>query len=80
VRKIDYKKEWSHLYQASVKEVVLGVPTMSYLMVDGSGDPNTSLTSAAVEALFSLSYALKFLVKKGMRDRLRVMPLEGCGG
>jgi hypothetical protein len=80
VPKIDYKKEWSHLYKASAKEVVLvDVPTMNYLMVDGSGDPNTSAHfKTAVEALFSLSYALKFMVKKGDAGiDYGVMPLEG---
>jgi hypothetical protein len=80
VKKIDYKKEWSHLYKASAKEVALvDVPALNYLMVGGSGDPNTSTHfPSAVEALFSLSYALKFLVKKGDAGiDYGVMPLEG---
>jgi hypothetical protein len=80
VQKIDYKKEWSYLYSASAKEVMLvDVPELNYLMVDGSGDPNTSVHfQSAVEVLFSLSYALKFLVKKGDAGiDYGVMPLEG---
>lgn len=52
---------------------------MNFLMIDGEGDPNTSPTYAkAVEALFSLSYALKFAVKKGpLAIDYSVMPLEG---
>ena len=35
-------------------------------MVDGEGDPNTSKSYAdAIEALFAMSYTLKFAVKKG---------------
>lgn len=51
---------------------------MNYLMVDGAGDPNHSQEfSAAVEALFSFSYAVKFLVKKGaLAIDYSVMPLE----
>ena len=38
---------------------------MNFLMIDGSGDPNTSQEyKDAIEALFSLSYTLKFIIKK----------------
>ena len=78
--KIDLKKELKHLYRPSAKEVVeVDVPTMNYLMVDGEGDPNTAQAySDAVEALFSVSYAVKFMVKKGESAvDYAVMPLEG---
>lgn len=78
--KIDFKKELKHLYQPSAKEVVqVEVPTINYLMVDGQGDPNTSPAYAeAVEALFTVSYAVKFGVKKGdLAVDYGVMPLEG---
>jgi hypothetical protein len=80
VEKIDLKKELKHLYQPSAKEVVqVDVPIMNYLMVDGEGDPNTSrVFSDAVEALFTVSYAVKFKVKKGpLAIDYGVMPLEG---
>jgi hypothetical protein len=80
MQKIDLKKELKHLYQASAKAVVqIEVPTLQFLMIDGSGDPNTSHEYAqAVEALFSVSYTAKFMVKKGTSaiDYV-VMPLEG---
>lgn len=77
---IDYKKQLKHLYQPSQKEVeVVDVPEMNFLMVDGKGDPNNSLEYAeAVEVLFQVSYALKFMVKKGpLAIDYGVMPLEG---
>ena len=80
MEKVDLKKELKHLYQPSTKEVVrVDVPAMKYLMVDGDGDPNTSQTfKDAVEALFPLSYTLKFMVKKGpLAIDYGVMPLEG---
>ncbi len=80
MNKIDLKKELSQLYQASTKEVKqVEVPSMKYLMVDGKGDPNTSLEySQAVEALFAVSYAVKFMVKKSSQAiDYGVMPLEG---
>lgn len=80
MEKIDYKKQLKHLYQPSQKEVeVVDVPEMNFLMVDGKGDPNNSLEYAeAVEVLFQVSYALKFMVKKGpLAIDYGVMPLEG---
>lgn len=79
MQKIDLKKELKEFYQASAKEVrVVDVPPFSYLMIDGSGDPNTSPEYArAVETLFALSYAVKFHVKKAQGIDYVVMPLEG---
>jgi hypothetical protein len=80
VKKRDLKKELHPLYSPSAKEVVpVEVPRMHFLMVDGEGDPNTARPYAdAVEALFALSYALKFAVKKGpLAVDYGVMPLEG---
>ena len=77
--KIDHKKELKHLYRPSAKQVsVVDVPAMTFLMVDGRGDPNTSLAyQQALEALYSLSYTLKFKIKKGAGVDYTVMPLEG---
>jgi hypothetical protein len=79
MKKLDLKEKLKHLYKPSAKEVVLvDVPSMNYLMVDGKGDPNTSQSYAdAIEALFSISYAVKFMVKKTMEIDYGVMPLEG---
>ena len=80
MKKIDFKKELKHLYKPSVKSVGrVTVPGMNFLMIDGQGDPNTSQEfQDAVEALYSVSYALKFMVKKGdMATDYGVMPLEG---
>lgn len=78
--KIDYKKELPHLYSASAKKVELVlVPSMNFLQIDGAGDPNRSLAfQEAVEALFGVSYTLKFMIKKGEGGLdYGVMPLEG---
>ena len=78
--KIDLKKDLKPLYQPSAREVVqVDVPTFQFLMIDGEGDPNTSPAYAqAVEALFSVSYTAKFMLKKGPLARdYAVMPLEG---
>lgn len=76
--KTDYKKELRHLYHATKEPVVVDVPPMNFLMIDGSGDPNTTPEyQHAVEALFSVSYAVKFKMKKTQGVDYVVMPLEG---
>jgi hypothetical protein len=78
--KVDLKKELKVLYDPPAKEVVcVEVPAMNFLMVDGEGDPNTSLRyREAIEALYAVSYTLKFMVRKGPRAvDYGVMPLEG---
>jgi hypothetical protein len=79
MRKVDPKKELKQLYQASAKEVqAVEVPALQFLMIDGEGDPNTSAAySEAVEALFSVSYTAKFMMKKAGTVDYTVMPLEG---
>ncbi|PHV08607.1 hypothetical protein CSQ96_03430 [Janthinobacterium sp. BJB412] len=80
MEKIDLKKDWKQLYQPSAKAVAeVDVPPLHYLMVDGQGDPNTTPAYAeAVEALFSVAYTAKFMLKKGPQQiDYAVMPLEG---
>lgn len=80
MQKRDYKKELKHLYKPSAKKVVLvDVPKMNFLMIDGQGDPNTSQAfQDAVAALYPLAYTLKFMVKKGETGvDYGVLPLEG---
>ena len=50
---------------------------MAFVQVDGTGDPNTSpYFAAAVQALFSVSYTVKFALKKETGLVYRVGPLE----
>ncbi len=80
MEKINFKKEYKPLYSASSKKVAIAdVPKMNFLMIDGKGDPNISKEfQKAIEALFSLSYTLKFLIKKSeLAIDYGVMPLEG---
>jgi len=54
------------------------VPTMNFLMIDGQGDPNTAQAYVeAVEALYAVSYTLKFISKRELGKDYVVAPLEG---
>jgi len=76
--KIDYKKEFKELYNAKPEAVIVKVPALNYLAIDGSGDPNTSIEfKQCVEALFALAYTIKFSIKKSQGIDFGVMPLEG---
>ena len=77
--KIDLKAERKDLYappQGRFTEVV--VPEMTFLVIDGHGDPNTSEDYRnAVEALYAVSYAAKFISKREADRDYIVAPLEG---
>ena len=80
MKKIDYKKELKHLYRPSARKVeIVDVPKMNFLMIDGKGDPNKSQSfQDAIDVLYPLSYALKFMIKRGeMAVDYGVLPLEG---
>jgi hypothetical protein len=66
------------LHRASATPQFVQVPRLSFLMIDGAGDPNTALAyQDAVEALYSLSYTLKFDLKKRAGLDYHVAALEG---
>ncbi|WPJ96901.1 GyrI-like domain-containing protein [Coraliomargarita algicola] len=77
--KVDYKSELKALYKPSAKRIdAVDVPTMHYLMVDGAGEPESESYIAAIQALFTVSYTMKFMVKRELqRMDYGVMPLEG---
>ena len=79
MEKIDYKKEFKHLYRSSAKKVeVVEVSKMNFLMIDGDGGPNHPTFQNAIEVLFPLSYTLKFMIKKSdIGIDYGVLPLEG---
>ena len=80
IEKLDLKKKWKQFYQPPVNQITtVHVPPLTYLMVDGKGDPNTSKAfHLAIEALYALSYTLKFSIRKSpLPLDYGVMPLEG---
>jgi hypothetical protein len=78
MNKFDYKKELKHLYLPTAnKFTIVDVPAMKFLMVDGTGNPNTSLDfQEACNALYGMAYTIKFSNKPRGMD-FTVPPLEG---
>lgn len=77
--KVDRKRELKPLYTPPAREpVIVEVPDLSFLMADGHGSPESAQFQQAVEALYSVSYGLKFMLKLGLSAvDFTVMPLEG---
>ncbi|MEK6646402.1 MAG: GyrI-like domain-containing protein [Candidatus Firestonebacteria bacterium] len=79
MEKYDYKKKLKYLYDASADKIgIIDIPPMNYLMIDGKGNPNKVPSfKEAVGTLYSISYNLKFTIKKEKNIDYKVMPLEG---
>lgn len=77
--KVDFKKTLKHLYNPPRKDfVIVEVPRMNFLMIDGQGDPNTAESyQHALEALYGMSFTIKFASKKELGRDYTVPPLEG---
>lgn len=75
---LDLKKLHKSLFTAPVGEFVLvDVPELSFLKVDGRGDPNSAPEySQALQWLYSVAYGIKFAAKAFAQDFV-VPPLEG---
>ena len=85
IKKLDLKKELKHLYMPSAKNVeIVHVPKLNFVMTDGQMEPGeTPETSVvfqnALEALYGISYTLKFMSKLREENPIdyTVMALEG---
>ena len=80
MEKVDLRKALKHLYNPKPgKPELIEVPSLSYAMVDGHGDPNTSSEfQEAIEALYGVSFTAKFTLKKADPPvDYSVMGLEG---
>jgi len=77
--KLDVKKALPRLYAPRNRDwEPVDVPQMWFLMVDGAGDPNRAPRyREAVEALYALSYRIKFLSRAELGRDYVVTPLEG---
>jgi hypothetical protein len=85
MKTLDLKKQFKHLYQPSAKKIeTVHVPNLQFAMIDGAiekgSEPGKSPQFAeATQALYGLSYTLKFMLKKRKTNAIDypVMALEG---
>ena len=84
MEQLDLKKKFGQLYKPSSKKIeIIEIPALQFAMLDGAIEaglaPGTSHSfQQAVEALYSISYTLKFAFKKRADKPIDypVMPLE----
>jgi hypothetical protein len=75
---VDLRKQLRYLYSPSASEAqTVDVPQFSFIMIDGRGDPNGAGFRDAIDALYNLSYTLKFTIKKEKSVDYSIMALEG---
>ncbi len=79
----DYKKEYKEFYMPKSQPTIVDVPTMNYIAVRGSGDPNAEGGDykKSIELLYGVAYTIKMSKKSdhkidGYFDFV-VPPLEG---
>lgn len=78
MEKVDFRRTLKHLYDAKPAVTLVDVPAMAFVMVDGTGDPNTAAAyGTAIEWLYATSYAMKFASKAELGLDYVVPPLEG---
>jgi hypothetical protein len=80
--KVDLKKDLKALYASGASAttpMLIDVPRLNYLMIDGEGDPNTSQQyQDSLGALYSVAYTMKSDRKhRSVEPDFTVMPLEG---
>jgi hypothetical protein len=85
MKTLDLKKDLKYLYRPSAKKVeIVQVPCLQFAMIDGAiekgyGPGNSPSFQEATQALYGISYTLKFMLKKRKSNAIDypVMALEG---
>jgi hypothetical protein len=79
--KHEWKKQEKAIYLPKNKPEVITVPSFNFFTMDGKGNPNNEAFSEAIGVLYSLSYAIKMMPKKGIIPNgyfeYSIYPLEG---
>lgn len=79
--KYEWKKQAKELYLPKNQPELIVVPSMKFFMLDGKGNPNSEVFAEAIGVLYSLSYAIKMMPKRGITPsgyfEYTIFPLEG---
>ena len=63
--KFEWRKQLKELYLPKNQPAIIEVTTMNYLTIGGRGNPNGERFREKIETLYSLSYGIRMLPKKG---------------
>jgi len=81
-QKHEWRKKEKYLYLPKTKAEVVDVPKFNFITIEGEGNPNSTSFAQCIQALYTMSYAIKMTLKKekqrpnGYVD-YTVYPLEG---
>ena len=80
-KKVDFKKDYKDLYLPKTKPMLIDVPSMNFIKIDGTGDPNAKEYQEAVGTLYALTFTIKMSKMSGNEPpgyyEYVVPPLEG---
>jgi len=76
MNKLDLRKELKQYYSAKEKPEIIDIPPGKFLTIVGKGEPGGQAYAAALNALYSVTYNLKFKEKAEGRD-FTIIALEG---
>ena len=79
--KHEWRKKEKEIYLPKNKPETIQIPEYKFFTIKGSGNPNDDYFSEYIRVLYSLSYAVKMSIKKGIEPKgyfdYTVYPLEG---
>ena len=80
-KKVDFKKDYKDLYLPKTSPMLIDVPPMNFIKIDGAGDPNQEEYRQAIGALYALTFTIKMSKMSGNQPpgyyEYVVPPLEG---
>lgn len=83
MKKLDYKKEYKDLYLPKARPMLIDVPNMKFICVQGKGNPN--IENGEYQKAMQILYGLSFTIKMSKMGKHKidgyfeyvVPPLEG---
>ena len=79
--KFEWRKQEKDLYIPKQKPKLVTVPEQQFITINGKGNPNSEEFTKRIEVLYSLSYAIRMMLRQGHTPEgyfeYTVYPLEG---
>lgn len=79
--KHEWRKKEKNYYLSKTNPEIVNIQELKFIQIKGSGNPNSEEFSQKIGILYSLSYAIKMMPKKGITPKgyfdYTVYPLEG---
>ncbi|MDD4608445.1 MAG: hypothetical protein PHD10_04885, partial [Bacilli bacterium] len=63
--KYEWRKEEKEIYLPKEKPTLVSIPKSKYFCIKGEGNPNSEDFAKRIEALYTLSYAVRMMPRNG---------------